>query len=658
MNETGQAVQNQDPALPEQRLLVAVSPSQISEPLVRWTHRLARALNCWWCMVYVETSRALSDEEQLQLSHAFSLARTLGAEVITTTDTDIVQGLLRTALQRDVTQIIVGKTDTTSFRSLFRSNRWMERLLNESGELDVHVVRLKGDSPAKVSSNRVPGTGSSLREYLIAVAMILAVTWSGQYAQALVGFRAIAWIYLTVVVVMAAFVGRGATLLAATLSALLWNFFFEPPIYSFSISDTEDQILFVMYLVIAVTLGQMVARIRTQEKSERERQERATALQLLTRELTETTDLDDIMQKAEKLTAGVFKSEVAFWLPSSSGPLTLHQASAFKIPEEEYQAAMWAFEHGQPAGRFTATSPSAATLFMPLAAHGDAAGVMGLRWSQPRAPTIHQRNLMDAFSQQIALVIQRHWMQEVEEKSKLLAESERLSKTLLNSISHEIRTPLAVIQSATFNMVELGHPQLSDLQKTMITEIQEASERLNRLVGKALDMTRLESGQIKPKFAPCEISELVLMAEGETRKELAHHTLTIEMAPDLPLVNMDFELILHAVTNLMSNAAFHTPAGTEVRLSVKAENGVMLLTVADRGPGMPPESLPHLFEKFYRAPNARTGGTGLGLSIVKGYVEAHDGEVAAENRATGGAAFTIRLPLEQAAADEAFGASA
>ena len=134
-------------------------------------------------------------------------------------------------------------------------------------------------------------------------------------------------------------------------------------------------------------------------------------------------------------------------------------------------------------------------------------------------------------------------------------------------------------------------------------------------------------------------------AEGETRKELARHPLTIEIAPDLPLVRMDFELMVHALNNLLSNAAFHTPPGTEIRLSVKAVNGSMLLSVADRGPGIPPESMPHLFEKFYRAPNARTGGSGLGLSLVKGFVEAHGGQVQAENRAGGGAAFTISLPL-------------
>jgi two-component system sensor histidine kinase KdpD len=520
----------------------------------------------------------------------------------------------------------------------------MERLLRQSGEIDIQIVRLKEEGDFKAFAGPAPSGGSTLREYLLAVAGVLAAAWVAQYAEPFVGYRAIAWIFLAVVVVMGAFVGRGPTLLAAVLSALLWDFRFEKPLYSFSVDSPDDWILLIMYFVVAVTLGQLTSRIREQEKAERERQERATALQLLTREVTDATSVDDMLRRAVHHTAEVFKADVAMLLPSSRGQLFLHAASTFKIEEEEYRIAGWVFEHGQSAGRFTKTSPSAAATYMPLA-HGHTEGVMGLRLNQSTAPTIHQQNLLDAFSQQIATVIQRHKMQEVSEKSKLLAESERLTKTLLNSISHEIRTPLAVIQSAATNMVGNGNPDLSQTQMAMVSEIQEATDRLNRLVGKVLDMTRLESGHLKPGFDYCEVGELVQMAEGETRKELAQHKFTIEMAQNLPIVRMDFELILRSLTNLLSNAAGHTPPGTEVQLSVKADDGALILVVADRGPGIPLQSLPHLFEKFYRAPNARTGGTGLGLSLVKGFVEAHGGRVEARNRPTGGAAFTIRLPL-------------
>jgi two-component system, OmpR family, sensor histidine kinase KdpD len=643
MNEDRQTIQEHGEL--EQRLLVAVAPGRLSEQLVSWTHRLARSLNCPWGAVYVETSSTLPKEDQAQMSRTLALARALGAEVITTTDPDFVRGLLRTASQRNATQIIVGKSIGAS--TLFRNDKWLKRLLKESGEIDIHIVRLKEEAPVKVSPVQAQPYGSTLQEYLIAATIILAVACLMTCFKSMIGYQAVAWIFLAVVVLMASFVGRGATLLGAILSALLWDYLFEEPRYSFYIASVGDRILFVMYFVISIVLGQFTAQIRQQERAERERQERAEALQRLTREVTEAAEFDDMLSRAVRQTMAVFKAQVALFLSSSPGPLKPHLTGTFQVPKEEDHVLAWAFEKGQPAGRFTLNFPLASALYLPLSAYGEKFGVIGLRLSQPFQPTIHQRNLLNAFSEQIALMIHRYQMHEFSEMSKVLAESERLSKTLLNSISHEIRTPLAVIQSAATHMIEFEKPDSSQSQRAMITEIQEATERLNRLVGKVLDITRLESGHVKPKFEACEVSDLIQMAEGETRKELAQHKLTIEIAPDLPPVPMDFGLMLVSLANLLSNAAFHTPAGTEVQLKAKAKDGALLLIVADSGPGIPPESISHVFEKFYRAPTARTGGTGLGLSIVKGFVEAHGGQVTAENHTTGGTAFTIHLPLKQ-----------
>jgi two-component system sensor histidine kinase KdpD len=650
MNRDTPTNEIQEPGKPGQRLLVAMAPGQISEPLVRWTQSLARSLGCAWDAVYVETASNLSEEDQLQVSGTLALARALGAEVITVSDPDFVRGLLRTALERKATQIVIGKKADASYWSLFRSDKWLARLLRESRELDIHVVRFLEESPAKVSPFPAQPYGSTWREYLIAVGIILAAAWVLIHIKSLIGYHGVAWIFLAVVVIMASFVGRGATLLAALLSALLWDYLFTEPLYSFTIAGGEDQILFVVYMVVAVVLGQLTTRIRRQERAERERKDRAEALQRLTREVTEAAEFDGMVDRAARQTAAVFKAPVALLLPSSTGLLSLHPAGTFQVPETERALAAWVYEHRQPAGRFTVQFPTASALYLPLAAYGDNWGVLGLQLNESFPPTIHQRNLLEAFAEQIGLAIHRHQMHQISEKSKVLAESERLSKTLLNSISHEVRTPLAAIQSATAFMVEAQKPELSDSQKAMMAEIQEATERLNRLVGRVLDITRLESGHVKPKIEPCEVTDLVQMAEDQTRKELAQHKVTIEIAPDLPPVAMDFELMLHSLANLLSNAAFHTPPGTEVQLVAKMEDGALLLIVADGGPGIPSECLPHLFEKFYRAPAARTGGTGLGLSIVKGFVEAQGGRVTAENRATGGAAFAIRLPLQQTAA--------
>ena len=143
----------------------------------------------------------------------------------------------------------------------------------------------------------------------------------------------------------------------------------------------------------------------------------------------------------------------------------------------------------------------------------------------------------------------------------------------------------------------------------------------------------------------CDVTDLVHVVVKEARRDLARHQLEVQLAPNLPLVQMDFVLMQEALKNLLSNAALHTPPGTLVQISARVRDGALLLTVADRGRGIPPESLPRLFDKFYRAPGACTGGTGLGLSVAKGFVEAQGGRLMAENRPDGGALFTISLPV-------------
>jgi two-component system sensor histidine kinase KdpD len=326
------------------------------------------------------------------------------------------------------------------------------------------------------------------------------------------------------------------------------------------------------------------------------------------------------------------------------------QASGnFKLADEECEVANAAFGRAQPAGKFTRHLPGVEGLYIPLLTGGQVVGVIGLRFSQSLPPTAHQRNLLDAFAQQIAIAIERHRLQEISEKARILAESDRLSQTLLNSMSHEIRTPIAVIQNATSHLAELKEANWSEPERAMITEIQEATERLNRLTGNMLDITRLESGRVQPKLNECDVSDLIHLAVAETEKLLARHKASVDISEGLPIVRMDFVLMHQAMTNLLSNAALHTPPGTEVHVSAGVAKGDLVIEVADRGPGMPPASIARAFEKFYRGPSARTGGSGLGLSLVKGFVEAQGGAVTAGNRPGGGAVFTIRLPLARTA---------
>ena len=633
-----------DPWKSGQRLLVAVSSSPTSASLVRWTRRLAGELQAPWTAVYVELPRPLAELEQARLARHLALARELGAEVVSTTDNDVVRGILRVAREQNVTQLVVGKPVGWWAWDLLRGGSLLNRLIRESGQIDVHAVRAEAEAAPAAPLVLPRFDRSDARGYLLAFGVVGVVTGLNALLRQQLGYQSLALIYLLSVVVLAMFVGRWPTLTAATLTAVLWNFLFVPPRFTFRIGGATDVMLFFTYFAVALAMGQLAARLRAQQQAERRREERATALYLLTRELANASDYADLLAVVVREVTRAFQADGALSLPedSSGAALTPYFASTWKMTEKEQSVAQWAFAHGESAGWGTGTLPAADGLHLPLVAANRVIGVLSLRFRNHAALPPGHRDFLDNFIRQIALVLDRQQLRDAERRNLLLAESERLSKTLLNSISHEMRTPITAIAGAASGLA--ANP-LSGFQQTMVAEIQEATARLNRLVGNLLSMTRLEAGYVKPRLDWCDVKDLVQVTTKELEKDLARHSLRVEIPEGLPLVRLDFVLTQQALANLLLNAAAHTPPGTGITVGGATRDNALVLTVADTGPGLPPESLHRVFEKFFRASTARAGGTGLGLSIVKGIIEAQGGQVAAANRPAGGALFTIQLPL-------------
>jgi two-component system, OmpR family, sensor histidine kinase KdpD len=229
---------------------------------------------------------------------------------------------------------------------------------------------------------------------------------------------------------------------------------------------------------------------------------------------------------------------------------------------------------------------------------------------------------------------------------QLAQESERLRKTLLDCVSHELKTPLAAIGAASQELLRLA-PNVQDPQilKELASEIRDGTRRLNRVVDNLLDMNRLESGVIRPKREWCDVRELLQSAIDIERDSINGRDIRLDVPEEIPLALVDHTLIEQAVAKLLANAGSHTPSSVPIEIDAEYTNDHLLISVSDRGPGIPPEATERLFEKFYHGDDRKTGGLGLGLSIARGLVEAHDGKLAAENRDGGGARFTITLPV-------------
>jgi two-component system, OmpR family, sensor histidine kinase KdpD len=229
---------------------------------------------------------------------------------------------------------------------------------------------------------------------------------------------------------------------------------------------------------------------------------------------------------------------------------------------------------------------------------------------------------------------------------QLAQESERLRKTLLDCVSHELKTPLAAIGAASQELSRFAaNTQDPQMLKDLASEIRDGSRRLNRVVDNLLDMNRLESGVIRPKREWCDVSELLQSAVDIERESINGRDIRLDVPEEIPLALVDHTLIEQAVAKLLANAGSHTPARLPIEIDAEYINDHLLISVSDRGPGIPIEATERLFEKFYRGDNRKTGGLGLGLSIARGLIEAHGGRLTAENRDGGGARFTIRLPV-------------
>ncbi|MEO8394861.1 MAG: ATP-binding protein, partial [Chloroflexota bacterium] len=630
------------------RLMVAVSPSPLSERLIRWTRRMAYNLEATWLAIYVESPRLLSDEDKVRLAHNLELARQLGGEVISTTGSDVIESLMRVARQRNVTQIVIGKPAHSPLQDLLRGGSYVNRLVRASGAVDVYVVT--GDPSESSQQVRLPRPQphSVWHEYMLGALIIAAVTAINLVTLPFIGYQAVGMTDLLAVLLIAAYIGRGPALVAAALSAITWDILFIPPRFTPIINHLEDVIVLVMYFFIAIFTGNLTAKIRAQQQQARSYAERTLAVYTLARETASAVTMDDVLKTAIDQIGRVFDAEVAIFLRTNTNHLEAqpHPLSTLTVNEKEFTVATWVFDNGKPAGHYTETLSAAEAKYLPLLTSGGTVGVLGVRTRKNERLSIDEEALLDTFTRQVALVIEREMLDEAAEQAAMLRESERLHNTLLNSISHELRTPIATIVGAASSL--LNQSVNPEAEHALLSDIQAAADRLNRLVANLLDMTRLESGRLKLKLEWCDIGDLINVALSSTAKRLVEHPVTLHLAANLPLVQMDFVLMEQVLVNLLDNIASYTPSGTPVEISGKAEDGTIHVSVTDHGGGLPADDLERVFDKFYRVPGSRAGGTGLGLSISRGLVTAHGGTIEAANLPEGGAQFTIKLPITTA----------
>lgn len=518
-------------------------------------------------------------------------------------------------------------------------------MLNDSPMANPGTIQMIGRSTRAFM--RRPLLRSPVWKYLIVVLMGFVGVFFGFILEEFVNYQSIAILMLFIVLGSSLFLERGPILLLAVLNAILWEFFFIEPRFTFQIRQSEDYLMLGLYFVVAVVMGILTGRLSSRERAIRQREERTNALYMLTRDLSKAATIDDVVKTAVQQISDIFSASVAVFLLDDSNQLSskAHPVSGFTPSEDEMHVVSAVYNSGESAGRFTASYPQAEARHYPLRAPGRIVGVVSIKFLEDLPLPEDLETLLEIFITQIALAVERELLDKAASRAEVLEASERLYTTLLSSISHEVRTPLATISGATSSLMDATISADPQTRQLLGQDIQDATMRLNRLIGNLLEMTRLEANRLSLNLQWTDVSDLIDASLRHVEKELANHRLILNIAPGLPLIRIDFVLMEHALTNLLHNAAVYTPPQTRIQLAASIDAESFILTLSDNGPGLP-ENGTHVFEKFYRGPGAAAGGTGLGLSIVRGLIEAHHGTIEADNLPEGGARFQIRLPLE------------
>jgi two-component system sensor histidine kinase KdpD len=643
-----------------ERVLVCVGPDPLSTRLVRSAARMANALHAQWLAAYVETPKLvrLPQAARDRILQTLRLAAELGAETVNLSGESVAATLIEFARRRNVSRIIVGKPLKPRWRDRFDLSL-VDELIRQSGAIDIYVI--SGErGQERPAPPRTPARSSRWPQYLKALVVVAIATLVSSFMRNRFEPTNVVMVYLLGTVLVAARFGRGPSALAAVLSVCLFDFLFVPPRYSFGVSDTQYLVTFAVMLATALLISHLAALGKRQASVARQRERRAAELYALSRELARRRTIDELSRFLVRHVLASVDGEAAVLLPDAGGKIQdpghfcdrgAERAGAsvvrYPVPGNDLGIAQWAYDHRKKAGLHTDTLASAGAMYLPLNALERCIGVLGLRPADPRQLQIpEQTHLVEALVNQAAVAMERVQLVETAQKADLAVESEKLRNVLLSAISHDFRTPLATIIGSASTLRDSESSLDAARRRSLLDTLLHEAERMNRLVGNLLDLTRFSEGRVELHREWIAIDELVGAVLARLRDVLAAHPVALHVPDDLPLVPGDEVMLEQVLSNLIENAARHTPPGTTVEISASATGGALEVSIRDHGPGFPPGEEARVFEKFHQArPESAQSGFGLGLAICKAIVEAHGGTIEARAASGGGADFHFTLPL-------------
>jgi len=632
-------------------ILLCIGPDERSEKLVRTTARLSAQLGVPWHCIYVETPRLqrLPDAARQRVLQLLKTAEDTGAVTATLSGSELAATIVRYAHEHNLPRVVLGR-DSGRLR-----RPWQTPLAEAVGALTADLDILQVALPARERSagGRSGAAKTSVhqgdtlawRSYLWSALICGAVTLAVAPLTPLLDGANIVMVFLLAVVGVAVKFGRGPAVLAALLTVGMFDFFYVPPRFSFSVTDAQYLLTFGVMLVVALVIGQLTAGLKFQARVARSREERVGALYAMSRDLSGALMPEQIAEIGARFLKSEFAASAALMIPDPED--RLHGAVHSEGQPEGMDAgvAQWAFDHDEAAGYGTNTLAAAPVLYVPLKAPMRMRGVLAIGTTNPgRLAGPEQRRLLDTCASLLAISLERVHYVDVAQTVTVQMESERLRNSLLAAISHDLRTPLAALVGMAESLTMMKLPGMSPELETA-QRMRDAALRMNSLVSNMLDMARLQSGpvQLNRQWQPLE--EVIGTALKAMSGTLDHRPVKVALADDLPLVDIDAVLFERVLCNLLENASKYTEPRSPIDIRAIASDEHVVITVDDTGPGLPKGKESAIFAMFERGrKESSTPGVGLGLAICRAIVEAHGGTIRGETKPQGGARFTIELP--------------
>lgn len=649
-----------------EHILICLSGSPSNAKVIRTAARMARAFHGAFTALFVETPEfaAMPEADRARISANAHLAEELGARITTTYGDDPAVQIAEYARISGISKIVLGRSPRQ--KGPRRSKSLVDRLNELAPDLDVYIIP---DQRARVQKRRTGARRFEREPFspgdLLKMLGVLALCTLGGYCFSALGISDtnIIMLYLLGVLVSAMVTtGRVYSLAASVLSVVFFNFFFTAPHFTLR-SDPSYIATFGIMFLVALLSSSLTKRVKTQAKMNADKAYRTAILLESSHKLQNAEGTEAILSIAAQQLGHLLERDLVIYpadgrgglLPAMRFPFAEERdLSALLTPAEE-AVAEWVLKNNKHAGATTSTLPSAKCLYLSIRGTGGALAVVGISVEGGRRIQAFEKNLMVALLDECALALEKERTLLEKQEAQAQADQEALRANLLRAISHDLRTPLTSISGNASILMESADQLTAEKRRGLFTAIYDDAMWLINLVENLLSITRLEDGRVHMNMEPELLEDIFTEALSHLDRNAARHHIEVHLADDMLMADMDARLMAQVVINIVNNAVKYTPEGSRIILSARKSHQMVVVEIADDGPGIPDQAKEKLFDMFYTNGKERGDGRrglGLGLSLCKSIVTAHGGAIEAVDNHPLGTVFRFTLKASEAAQDE------